>query len=152
MYFFSGGVVRGRLRVVLLFPVDVFICREYLRDEISIVLEWYYGLPAARLNPEVPHHGPYSFCDYLRYKARRGAQGDVLDLWAFSLLFSANVTVIDAVTRREFRMRHENVLSNSAPMRFENMTHDESVPVVSCILVYAPGGNWLWAGVCVIHL
>ena len=123
-----------------------------MKKEVQKVLTWNYGSRADARDATVRHHGPFSFISYLKYKARRGSSGDILDLYMFGLLFNCTVTVIDSETFKETRMAHSKALNVMQTETFtaadgESQEHLR-IPTVDCVLLQSPYGHLTPCGKC----
>ena len=128
--------------------------RGMLKEEIRSILEWQYGTAPAATDP-LQHFGPYSFWDYVTYKAARGVYGDVLDLYMFGVTFNVRVTVIDGDTLREFRVAHNTPLSSGVDVELPagdpndpEATRSFRMPTVRCVLVHTGNHHFVSCGEC----
>ena len=104
-----------------------------MRTEFQTILGWHYGEKCTPTQVGGRHHGPFSVSQYLRYKARRGSKGDVLDLYMFAYMFGAVITVVDGRALTETRICHSTPLSQTLKIKFDDGDH--LVPAIDIVLV-----------------
>ena len=78
-------------------------------DEKTEELRGLYGLPKEQRDAR-DTLGPYSYRKYLQMMLRGDSWGDSLIVWAFSRFLGLRVTIVDATTLIETRVRHNLVL------------------------------------------